>query len=235
MVALFSGCTQQDIAGGLCTAQGTIVPDGADLSGNTTPRSPSTPDSSVPGAPSTPSQPQTPQPPPIEYDTATSSRPTPSLGDVAHFLTLRPRIRMEPDGWAVAGSPANFVAVSQQHTVAGALLGAAAEVRFTPVSYRWDFGDGSVASASRAGSTWAALGQRQFSDTSTSHRYAKRGGYRVSLTVTFTAEYRFAGGAWSRVPGTLGLESAPLDARVLSATTVLVAGDCLANPVAPGC
>ncbi len=82
---------------------------------------------------------------------------------------------MQPDGWIVPGLDANFYAVTAPHVVNGTLLGQPASVRFTPVAFHWDYGDGNAATRSTKGATWEALGIPEFEPTPTSHVYATRG------------------------------------------------------------
>ena len=56
-----------------------------------------------------------------------------------------------------------------------------------------------------------------------------------ALSITFTADYRFDGGKWTRVFGTLTLPANRLVATAGDAKTVLVNHDCTQNPHGPGC
>ena len=157
------------------------------------------------------------------------------VSDLINFQPAAPTQTMEPRGWSLAGLPANFIASASVHTLTGALLGYPAEVRFTPVGYRWTYGDGAQASTGSGGATWAALGQPEFSDTATSHAFAEPGSYVVVAAVVYSAEYRFAGLAWRAVEGTLAVSASPLVVIVRDAQTVLVNRECTANPAGPGC
>jgi hypothetical protein len=132
--------------------------------------------------------------------------------------------------------PTNFVAgAAGQREQSGELLGQPVVVHFTPVSYTWAFGDGTSQTVGTPGATWAQLGQQSFSATPTSHTYNDRGSYTVTVTVGFTARYRFAGQAWANVPGALGLTSTPIAVQVKGVKTVLVGQTCDENPAGPGC
>src|SRR5829696_4054171 len=110
-----------------------------------------------------------------------------------------------------------------------------AEVRFHPVGYRWTHSDGGAVQASAPGATWEALGQAEFTDTATSHRYVASGRYTVELAVVYVAEYRFNGSVWRWIDGTLSVEAPPQPVLVGEFDTVLVAGDCNVRPDGPGC
>ena len=161
--------------------------------------------------------------------------PTITLRDIATFIPTPGRQLMEPDGWTVAGLDTNFFAITGPHVVNGTLLGRPADVQFTPTTYLWAYGDGTSATRYTAGGTWASQGIAEFEPTPTSHVYEQLGDYTITLSIVFTAEYRFAGGSWRPVVGTITLPANDLHLRVGSAKTVLVEHDCVANPSGPGC
>ncbi|WP_156401957.1 hypothetical protein [Agromyces sp. Soil535] len=158
-----------------------------------------------------------------------------TLRDIVSFRPATPGHEMEPGGWAIVGLPANFVAAASVEVVSGTLLGQPADVRFTPVGYRWTHSDGAVVDSGTPGATWAVLGQREFTATPTSHVYGAPGEYTVDLAVVLSAEYRFAGSAWRSIAGTLTVASEPQRVLVGEFDTVLTQGDCNANPSGPGC
>lgn len=180
-----------------------------------------------PGAPAAP--------PPAD---AAPGTPGITIRDVASFRPELATLSSEPNGWAVRGLDANILATGGSSIRTGELFGTVAEVRFTPVAYLFDYGDGSAPlSTSTPGATWAALGLDEFDPTPTSHVYTASGTYTVSLLVDYAAEYRMGGaGAFTPIPGTLAITSAPIDIVVAdSAATALVDRDCAANPHGPGC
>ena len=172
--------------------------------------------------------------PPNPTDPLTAA-PVVTITDVAAFAPTFAAALSEPSGWAIAGLPANLVGPAGAVTVGGTLLGSPADVRFVPVAWRWDYGDGSTATLGVAGSTWAASGLPAFSATSTSHVWTASGIHRVALAVVAVAEYRIAGGPWIPVAGSLTLPVSEFDIVVATADTVLVERDCRANPSGPGC
>jgi hypothetical protein len=158
-----------------------------------------------------------------------------TLSDIAAFRPTPGIERMEPDGWVVVGLPANIYAIVGQQLVDGTLLGQPATVRFTPIRYHWDYGDGTRATRTTKGGTWAALGLREFDATPTSHIYLVEGEYTIRLTIDFRAEYRFAGSDFLPIEGTINLRANDLYITVDGAKTVLVEHDCVADPSGPGC
>lgn len=158
-----------------------------------------------------------------------------TLADIAAFRPTPGIERMEPDGWVVARLPANIYSIVGQQLVDGTLLGQPATVRFTPIRYHWDYGDGTTSLRTTKGGTWAALGLREFDATPTSHIYSVEGEYTVRLTIDFRAEYRFAGSGFVPIDGVINLRANDLFITVDGAKTVLVEHDCAADPSGPGC
>ena len=168
---------------------------------------------------------------------AAATAPTPSvtLRDLAAFRPAPGTQQMEPNGWVVPGLDANFYAIIGQQLVPGTLLGQLATVRFTPVAYHWNYGDGQAVIRSTKGGTWDQLGLQDFDPTPTSHVYDTEGEYIIRLTIDFRAEYQFGSGAFRPVVGTIALPANDLRVTVTGAKTVLVDRDCVANPSGPGC
>lgn len=158
--------------------------------------------------------------------------------DFASFRPRQPIARSEPVSWAPVGLPANFYAEVEPHTIEGTLLGKPAVARFTPASYRWNFGDGTTLTVRSKGAPWKTQSLKEFSDTFTSHTFDRSGDYSVTLTVSYAIEYYYeedAGDGWEEFIGYLPIASAPIPMHVASVKTVLVSENCLQNPSGPGC
>lgn len=158
-----------------------------------------------------------------------------TLADIARFRPTPGIQRMEPDGWVVVGLPANIYSIVDPEIVPGELLGQSADVRFTPVGWRWSYGDGSTATLGTKGGTWSALGLREFDASPTSHIYREAGSYTIRLSIVYRAEYRIAGGPFTPIAGTLTLPANELHITAGGAKTVLVDRDCTVAPHGPGC
>jgi len=156
-----------------------------------------------------------------------------NLADLAQFRPIVGELVVEPDGWGVVGTPTNFYATAETHTMDGELFDAPIEVRWTPTSYVFDYGDGTTETSDASGTAWSGTDE-SWTETETSHAYAERDDVTASLTVVFTAEVD-AGGGWFSVPGTLPVEAPPVSVKIFEVETVLTNGDCMANPSAPGC
>lgn len=252
MPAFASGAPECDkgtaVLGGCPNISGEVGDDGATLSGNVTnPGSPGSPGAAGPGGGDSGASVLPPLPCEEVFaglcygdgqgkpDEAVPGIPNVTWNDLAVFRP-QPAIQyMQPDGWMVVGLPTNFVAVIERHVVAGTLLGAPAEVRFTPTAYRWRYGDGAAARLGTTGASWQALGLREFDATPTSHVFRASGTYVIELDVEYTVEYRFAGGAWTAMSGVIVLPANDLIATAGEAVTVLVDRDCALAPAGPGC
>ena len=159
-----------------------------------------------------------------------------ALSDLVNFRPTPGTDQMQPDGWMVVGLDTNFYARAVQHIKTGDLLGQPASVRFTPVRYRWTYGDGSSATRGTPGATWQALGVAEFEPTATSHIYRSPGTYYIDLTIGFSPEYRYAASTtWTPISGVIWVPANRLVAVAGGAKTVLVEDECTANPSGPGC
>jgi hypothetical protein len=169
---------------------------------------------------------------PVEEPTPEEPLPEVSLDDLASFAPTAGPVAGEPAGWGVVGLDSNFYAGSGAQVIEGELLGRPAAVRFTPVAWHWDYGDGSRTTTVDPGAPWGSA--EEFEPTATSHRYASAGTYSVGLAVEFAAEFRFAGSDWLAVAGTVTAAGGTLSVRIGTADTVLVERGCDASS-GPGC
>lgn len=160
--------------------------------------------------------------------------PDVTIDDLTSFVPARPSLGGEPAGFGVVGMPTNIIAAASTHVRTGPLLGWDVTVRFRPVGFLFDYGDGSNARTTTGGATWASLGLPQFSPTSTSHVYRDRGTYTVTLTVQYAADVDFGSG-WRPVPGYVNAPAPPYGLEVLEVRTALVERTCAENPAGPGC
>lgn len=158
-----------------------------------------------------------------------------TLADIASFTPARPAVSGEPSGLGVVGMPTNVVAAASTQTLAGTLFTFPVTVTFVPASFRFDFGDGTGLTSASGGTSWASLGQADFTPTSTSHAYAVRGTYNVTVTTLYSASVDFGGGQIRQVPGYVEATTGGYSVRVVEVHTGLVDKTCLENPAGPGC
>jgi hypothetical protein len=170
----------------------------------------------------------------IPQDEPTEDIPAVTVADLAAFTPQQPSLAAEPAGLGVAGLPTNVVAGASEHTVAGTLFDRPVTVRFSPVGFRFDYGDGTTSTSSTGGAAWADLGQAQFTPTPTSHTFSSPGEYTVTVSVAYAAVVDF-GVTTRTVNGTVTANAAPQTLTVLEARTALVDKTCAQNPRGPGC
>lgn len=124
---------------------------------------------------------------------------------------------VQPDnGYTLINVPTNVYADAETVVLDTDLLGFAVQVRATPASYTWDFGDGTT------------LGPTDdpgapYPDLRTTHTYESPGAYGITLTTAYTGEYSVDGGPWLPVPGQAQVTSTPVPVEALSGRNRLVA------------
>lgn len=169
-----------------------------------------------------------------EIPGSTPSIPPITITDLASFSPAKGTVLGEPDNLGVAGLPTNFVTQAETHVRSGQLFGFPIDVRFTPVSYTFHYGDGESRTAPSPGASWESLGQAQFTPTDTSHTYAERGTYDATVDIAYTAEIDLGVG-WFPIEGQLDIPGPTQQIRIFEAHTSLVARTCTEQPSAPGC
>jgi hypothetical protein len=170
----------------------------------------------------------------VAEEGSTPAIPAITIADVARFAPAGSAIAGEPDNVGVVGLPTNFVATASVHTVNDSLFGFPVAVRFTPAGYDYRFGDGTTATTTTGGRSWADLGQAQFTPTATSHTYVERGTYSAQVDLRYTAEVDFGIG-WFPISGEVTSVGTPQQIRIFEAHTALVARTCEQAPDSPGC
>jgi hypothetical protein len=172
-------------------------------------------------------------PPAATPPASTSIAPTPpsSVNDLAHFTPSPSSIQVEPGWWTLPRLHTNIFSTAREHQVAGELLGVPIDVRFSPRSYRWTYGDNQAATISTAGASW---GSDQFSPTATSHIYREPGTYSIRLVVDYAVSYRYVGTGFTPVSGTVSQSVGPATVSVLRVTPVLVDQGCFVNTLREG-
>ncbi len=163
---------------------------------------------------------------------SSNGAPPVSIDEVRTLLVLEPEIRSDNGGRGIRNAETNFYADAETRTLVTTLNGVEVELRATPVSFHWDYGDGSPTKTTSV----AGQSQPEFNvPTPTSHVYEDTGQYTVRLTTVYIGEYREAGGEWVLIPGTISLDSAPVTANIWRTITRNVADDCSVDSSAWGC
>jgi hypothetical protein len=152
---------------------------------------------------------------------------------VASFTPAGVTGNVYPSSELLVGQQASFSSSAVLHYRAGKLLGVPTQVRFTPTSVFWDFGDGNSGSGSYV-----------------PHAFTSTGTHQVQVRVVYLVSYRVRGSlAWIAEPDSITVAdnllvdvaagaSYPGDAAGYSGANskvLLVGQDCLANPGRFGC
>ncbi|NYD55649.1 hypothetical protein [Microbacterium pseudoresistens] len=157
-----------------------------------------------------------------------------TISDLVRFVPTGSISTTEPGNVAVVGLPANTINNAGTEQLTATLLGRTIQVRFTPVSFDFDYGDGTAVSTATGGASWNSLGQAQFTPTATSHVYTARGTYPLAVTIHYHADIN-TGHGWTPIRGTVTGPPATATIHVFQARTALVDDTCNENPDAPGC
>jgi hypothetical protein len=100
-------------------------------------------------------------------------------------------------------------------TVTVPLLGFPVVVEATPMSYTWNFGDGSPAL------TTTSPG-KPYPSKEITHKYMHRGSANVSVTANYAARFNVAGTGWQYVAGTVPITGPATAVLIREAVPVLV-------------
>ena len=119
-----------------------------------------------------------------------------------------------PGGTTLVNFETNFYTDTQPFTHQLSLLGQRVELRLTPATYTWRFGDGAVQQGASPGSAYP--------DLDVTHVYTSKQEARPSVDTTWTATYRLNGGPSRPVPGDLTVAGAPVSLEVITARPRLV-------------
>ncbi|MEY3561054.1 MAG: hypothetical protein RL068_206 [Actinomycetota bacterium] len=119
------------------------------------------------------------------------------LSDQFTAKSQKPTAWWNPGDQVEYDEMARFYVTRTTLEVSGELLGKPAQIRFRPISARWEFGDGS--------------GNGFTSD----HSFARVGNYRVIAFVTYQVDYKYSGSTWVQNAATWELASNELRVPVV--------------------
>jgi hypothetical protein len=125
-------------------------------------------------------------------------------------------VKVQPEGRTLV----NFDTIvytdeSKVSTTPVTLLGFPVVVEATPISYSWNFGDGSpVLTTSTPG--------KPYPSKEITHKYMKRGAVSITLTTNYAARFNVAGTGWQYVDGTIPVTGPATPLQVREAVPVLV-------------
>ncbi|WP_162144887.1 PKD domain-containing protein [Arthrobacter castelli] len=165
-----------------------------------------------------------------------------SAGDEPVVITLREfesqpivaaQIVSQPEHFGLKNAHSNVYAVAEEQQFTFEFEDAQIRLRAWPVSYRWNYGDG-TGQTTTTGGTKLDVGAMN-TETATSHRYTETGDYNVSLVTYFAGDYSVDGGPWRPVAGEAAVPSDPHLMSIWTSETSLYADNCIENPNGAGC
>lgn len=119
------------------------------------------------------------------------------ISEVKSFLTTTGEIGIQPsENQHVVNMTGVFWSTAERHVVQAPILGRVFQVRFTPINYHFDFGDGSAPIDSPAPGA-------PYPDKTITHVYQQPGEYITTLTVTWTGEFSINGSPFQLIGGHL--------------------------------
>jgi hypothetical protein len=154
----------------------------------------------------------------VPKSTSTSSNAVSIATDQAAFTPNPVGIAASADV-GILGQSFFFGAIASAHTRNAIILGQAAQVSFTPISFNWNSDDGSSGTGSSFSASWASEG---------SHGVGLTVGYAVSYSVG--AGWIDAGIISSSAATSVSIGAAPVTSVSKPAIPLLVSGNCLVSP-----
>jgi PKD domain-containing protein len=101
------------------------------------------------------------------------------------------------------------------------ILGQEVHLWIRPVSFRWDFGDGTTLTRDDPGIAWKP-GTEEVTEEFTYHEYLETGDYRIGLTVAWTADFAVGDADPEPVDGTVEITTPPVGITAIEARPHLV-------------
>lgn len=156
---------------------------------------------------------------------AKPTKPTKPRKYSNNFTVVPDKPKISGESNLGAGELAEFSSSAKPHVRNGLLFWYPSQVRFTPKTYTWSFGDGLLAQ-----------------DVHPKHSWVTKGTYNVKVVVGYTVKYRIIGRTqWVSLAGLVFASSAPFTVTVGASAeqnfskVVLVHWTCYQKPSAQGC
>lgn len=113
-------------------------------------------------------------------------------------------VHVWPDGWGVAGKRTAFWTDDTSQTKVLTMLGQQVTVEAVPVSWKWDFGDGTIKWTHSPWRKPVSLERAGFY-----HVYGKAQKVSVTVTTEYKGRFRVGDGPWTDIDGRVQKTSAP--------------------------
>lgn len=139
----------------------------------------------------------------------------------------------QPQNFGLRNANSNVYAEADEQEFTFGFRNADIRLRAWPVSYEWNYGDGTSRTTADGGGPAQDGGLDV--ETSTSHKYTETGDYDVNLVTYFAGDYSVDGGPWQPVAGEAAVASEPHLMSIWRSERHSVAENCIENPDGVGC
>jgi hypothetical protein len=172
--------------------------------------------------------------PPIEGAAAAEEAPIViTLEEFEKQPVLAAVIVSQPSNFGLRNAHSNLYADAQEQEFTFEFQDAAIVLKARPVSYQWNYGDGTTALTTNPGGPVA--GDAFDTQTPTSHQYQETGDFDLTLTTYFAGDYSVDGGPFQPVAGEAAVVSAPHLMSIWRTEGHNVSENCIENPTGIGC
>ncbi|BBE23208.1 hypothetical protein MN0502_20910 [Arthrobacter sp. MN05-02] len=146
---------------------------------------------------------------------------------------LAATIISQPLNFGLRNAHSNIYAEAQEQEFTFDFQDATIVLKARPVTYRWDYGDGTTATTTTPGGP--VEGDAFDTRTPTSHQYAQTGDFDLTLTTYFAGDYSVDGGPFQPVAGEAAVVSEPHLMSIWRTKGHSVSENCIENPAGIGC
>lgn len=158
---------------------------------------------------------------PVQGEPAEPAVPVVTQRDFQSVPLTGAEVHVWPDGWGVAGKRTAFWTDDTTQTKTLTMLGQEVTVEAVPVSWRWDFGDGTVKWTHSPWRKPVSLERAGFY-----HVYSEAEHVKVTVTVKYEGRFRVGNGPWTDIEGTAEKTSPPRDVTIYRYEKYVVGEHC---------
>ncbi len=158
---------------------------------------------------------------PVQGEPAEPAVPVVTQRDFQSVPLSAAEVHVWPDGWGVAGKRTAFWTDDTTQTKTLTMLGQEVTVEAVPVSWRWDFGDGTVKWTHSPWRKPVSLERAGFY-----HVYSEAEHVKVTVTVKYVGRFRVGNGPWTDIEGTAEKTSPPRDVTIYRYEKYVVGEHC---------
>lgn len=172
--------------------------------------------------------------PPIEGVEAPEEAPIViTLEEFQKQPVLAATIVSQPSNFGLRNAHSNVYAQAQEQEFTFEFQDAEIVLKARPVSYQWNYGDGTSATTTTPGGP--VDGAAFDTETPTSHQYTRTGDFQLILTTYFAGDYSVDGGPFQPVAGEAAVVSEPHLMSIWRTEGHNVSENCIENPQGIGC